>query len=579
MTVNGNFMYNGSNTMWRIWTLFAIIVFLFFAIAVRLFYWQIIEGDMLRTEANKQYNLELTIPAQRGTIADADGSPLAMNQPGSLVYAQPKDIENADVFAKVVAPILHQDEASISAILNIPGRVWVPLAHKVDAATKAALSKLNLKGLGFEDEAKRYYPESSMAAQILGFVGSDKNGGDQGYFGLEGYYDRELRGRDGSIQLEKDVQGSAILVGDTKRIEAEDGRSLVLWTDRTVQQIAETRLNEGIQAYGAKAGTVTIMDPKTGGILAMANYPSYDPVAYAEYDKSLYKNPIVSSFYEPGSTFKVLVMSGALQEKAVAADTQINEDGPVQVGEYAIRTWNNQYHGIISMAQILEYSSNVGMVAVEKKMKSANLLKYIHAFGFGEPTGIDLEEESSPELRDDRDWKEIDLATASFGQGIAVTPIQMVRAVAAIANGGVLMEPHVVREIVDDNGLPRPGGGKKVEIPSKQVRQVITNATASMITEMMISAVDLGEAKWAKPAGYRIAGKTGTAQIPVAGHYDPTKTIASFVGFAPADNPRFVMLVTLTEPSSSPWGSETAAPLFFKIAKDLFTYYSIPASQ
>lgn len=557
--------------MWRIWTLFGIIILLFFAIIVRLFYWQIIEGDTLRAQATAQYNLQLSIPASRGTIAATDGSPLAMNQQSFLVYAQPKEIENAGVFAKVVAPILHQDESSISAILNIPGRVWVPLAHKIDEETKNQLEQLKMKGLGFEAEAKRYYPEASMAAQLLGFVGSDQNGADQGYFGLEGYYDRELRGRDGSIQLEKDVQGSAILVGDTKRIEAEDGRSLVLWIDRTAQKIVETRLEEGIEKYGAKAGTVTIMDPKTGGILAMAAYPSYDPAAYQSFDKSLYKNPIVASSYEPGSTFKVFVMSGALQEKLVKVDTKVDENAPVQVDDYVIHTWNDSYHGLITIAQVLEYSSNVGMVRVAQKMSKNTMLKYLHAYGIGSPTGVDLQEESSPELRPDSDWKNIDLATAAFGQGIAVTPIQMVRAVAAIANGGWLMEPHVVREIID-------GTGKKVEIPPKKIRQAISNATASVLTEMMISAVDLGEARWAKPSGYRIAGKTGTAQIPVAGHYDENKTIASFVGFAPADTPKFVMLVTLTEPSSSPWGSETAAPLFFKISKDLFTYYSIPAS-
>ena len=558
--------------MWRIWTLFGIVILLFFAITVRLFYWQIIRGDDLRSAANAQYNLQLSIPAMRGTIAATDGSPLAMNQQGFLVYAQPKEIENSVVFAKIVAPIVHQEEASISAILTIPGRVWVPLAHKMDVSTKDQLAQLKLKGLGFEPEPKRYYPEASMAAQLMGFVGMDQNGDDQGYFGLEGYYDRELRGRDGSIQLEKDVQGAAILVGNTKRIEAEDGRSLVLWTDRTVQQIAEKRLSEGIAKYGAKAGTVTIMDPKTGGILAAVSHPSYDPASYQSFDKMLYKNPIVSQSYEPGSTFKVLVMSGALNERSVTPDTKVDENAPLPVDDYVIHTWNDSYHGPITMAQILEYSSNIGMVRVEQKMGKKLLLKYLHAYGIGDPTGIDLQEESSPELRPDSDWKNIDLATASFGQGLAVTPIQMVRAVGAIANGGWLMEPRVVREIVD-------GNGKKVSIPPKKTRQVISADTASIVTEMMISAVDVGEAKWAKPAGYRVAGKTGTAQIPVAGHYDDKKTIASFIGFAPADTPRFVMLVTLTEPSSSPWGSETAAPLFFRIARDLFTYYSIPASQ
>ncbi len=558
--------------MWRIWALFTFFIIFFGFIVVRLFYWQIILGDELRAEAAAQYNLSLTIPAIRGTIATSDGSPIAMNAPASLVYAEPKNIADMNIFTKLVAPILHVDEASVSSQLMIPNRVWVPLAHKVDNSVKDELTGLSLKGLGFEPEPKRYYPEASMAASLLGFVGADQNGIDQGYFGLEGFYDRLLRGRDGSIDLQKDVQGAAILVGDTKRIEAQDGSSLTLYIDRTVQHIVEERLNEGIAKYGAKAGTVTVMDPKTGGILAMASYPSYDPGSFGAYDRVLYPNPVVASSYEPGSTFKVLVMSGALQEGLVKADTKVDESGPVHVSGYDIRTWNNEYHGPITMAQILEYSSNVGMVYVQQKLGKDKFLKYLHGYGIGEPTGIDLQEESSPDLRADRDWKDIDLATASFGQGIAVTPVQMVRAVAAIANGGWLMEPHMVKEITD-------ASGKKIEVKPKKIREVISQAAASSLTEMMILAVDKGEAQWAKPAGYRIAGKTGTAQIPVAGHYDPTKTNASFIGFAPADNPKFVMLVTLSEPQSSPWGSETAAPLFFNIARDLFTYYSIPSSQ
>ena len=245
----------------------------------------------------------------------------------------------------------------------------------------------------------------------------------------------------------------------------------------------------------------------------------------------------------------------------------MDENGPVNVGEYTVRTWNDEYHGTTTMTKILEHSSNVGMVYVGGKLGKEKLIGFLKQFGIGTPTGIDLEEESSPLLRPERDWSEIDLATASFGQGIAVTPIQMVRAVAALANGGALMEPHVVAQIDDK--------GRSVSIKPKKVRQVISPTTSRIITEMMVAAVDNGEAKWAKPAGYRIAGKTGTAQIPVSGHYDKDKTIASFVGFAPADDPKFVMLVTLREPSTSPWGSETAAPLFFAIARDLFSYWGI----
>ena len=290
---------------------------------------------------------------------------------------------------------------------------------------------------------------------------------------------------------------------------------------------------------------------------------------HADFDRMLYKNPVVGSTYEPGSTFKPLVMATAIDNNLVKPDTEMDEDGPVQVGPYFIRTWNNKYNGKITMTQVLERSSNVGMVFVARKLGRDKLIQAIKDYGFGRSTDIDLEDETSPTLRPDDDWKEIDEYTASFGQGIAVTPIQMVRAVAALANGGKMMEPHIVSEIRDSKG-------KTVTIKPKVVREVVRPETASIVTEMMVSAVENGDAKWAKPKGYRIAGKTGTAQIPVAGHYDESKTIASFVGFAPADKPKFVILVTLREPTSSPWGSETAAPLFFSIARDLFTYWGVP---
>lgn len=554
--------------MWRIWTVFVIICLFSLVIIARLFYWQITSGDKLRLEASAQYYLGFNLPATRGAISAADGQALVLNQPASLIYATPPKIKDIPNFSHKVARTLGLSEKKLESDLAVPGKVWVPLAHKVENGLSQKLKNLHLAGLGFESESKRFYPESSMAAQLLGFVGSDENGRDTGYFGLEGEYDRELRGQDGKLEMEKDVKGAPILVGEGQRIDPVDGRNLTLYLDRTVEYSAERRLLEGIEAYGAKAGTVTIMDPTTGGILAMASFPNYDPSHFTDFDKAYFKNPIVASTYEPGSTFKVLVMSAALENKVMTPNTIVDESGPVRVGEYSIKTWNDQYHGPITATKVFEYSSNVGMVAVERLLGQKKLLEALHNFGFGVPTGIDLEEETSPDLRPDNEWHEIDYATASFGQGIAVTPIQMVRAVAAIANGGWLMRPEVVSEITDT-------GGTKVTIAPKRLRRVMSSATANILTEMMVAAVDNGEAKWAKPKGYRIAGKTGTAQIPVAGHYDASKTIASFVGFAPADHPKFVMLVTLDEPTASIWGSETAAPIFFNIARDLFSYYGI----
>lgn len=545
---------------------FFVIAAFFGVSVVRLFYWQILMGPRLQLEASSQYNLTFTLPASRGTVHTSDGSPVVLSVPAFLVFAQPAHITDMNEFARRVSPILSLQERDVVAQISVPDRYWVPLVRKVDSATVDRLKALAIDGLGFEPVSQRYYPEASMAAQMLGFVGLDQNGNDKGYFGLEGYYDRELRGKDGRRQIEKDVRGAPILVGEEKRIPASDGRSLELWIDRSFQQIVQKRLSDGIQKYGAKEGSVIALDPNTGGVLAMAAYPDYIPGQYQMYDKELYKNPVVAGTYEPGSTFKVFVMAAALNEGVVRADTTYDESGPVRVGEYQIRTWNSEYRGTQTMTEAIQHSSNVGMVFVQKKLGKDKFLRYIRDFGFGRPTGIDLEEESSPDLRPESDWREIDLATASFGQGIAVTPIQMAQAVGAIANGGWLIEPHVVRYI--------RGNGKTVELKGKRTK-VIEKEAASVMTEMMINAVDNGEAKWAKPKGYRIAGKTGTAQIPVAGHYDEKKTIASFVGFAPADNPQFVMLVTLREPTSSPWGSETAAPLFFDIARDVFMYKNI----
>ena len=556
-------------TQWRMWAVFGAIVLFFLLISGRLFYWQVIAGDQLRVKASAQYSVEFLLPAARGQILASDGSPLVTNQTAFLAYAQPKDIKDISQFSRSVGSVLSLEDQVLIPKLSAPGRLWVPLAHKVESNIVDTLKSLHLSGLGFEKEPKRYYPEASMAGHILGFVGSDGNGNDKGYFGIEGYYDRELRGQNGRIAVERDVRGAPILIGDENRIEPEHGRTLMTWIDRSIQRVAERRLNEGIDKYGAKEGSVVIADPKTGGIMAMASFPSYDPALFSSYDTMLYRNPTVAASFEPGSTFKVLMMSAALQEKLVTPATTIDETGPVQVGEYAVSTWDNKYHGTINMTEVLQHSSNVGMVAVEKKLGKEKVVRYIRDFGFGEPTGVDLEEELSPQLRKDTDWREIDLATASFGQGIAVTPLQMVRAVGALANDGWLMEPHIVKEIRDEKG-------RVVAIRPKKIRQVVGSATAKIMTEMMVSAVDNGEAKWAKPVGYRIAGKTGTAQIPVAGHYDEKKTIASFVGFAPADDPKFVMLVTLREPSSSQWGSETAAPLFFTIARDIFSYLGIP---
>ena len=313
-----------------------------------------------------------------------------------------------------------------------------------------------------------------------------------------------------------------------------------------------------------------VMDPKTGGLIAMSSFPSYDPRSYHEYSDKLYKNPFITDAYEPGSTFKPLVMAAALEMGLIKADTRCTIcDKPVEIGGYTIRTWNNKYYPNATMTEVIQHSDNTGMVFVGRLLGLDNLLAYFNKFGIGQMTGVDLQGEMQPYMRERDEWYAIDLATATFGQGITVTPMELLTAFSAIANGGSRMEPHVVAAVETPDG-------DTIEIPPKVLNKPVSSKTAKIVTEMMVNAVEEGESKWAKPKGYRVAGKTGTAQIPVAGHYDANKTITSFIGFAPADDPKFLMLVVIDRPTSSIYGSETAAPLFFNAAKHILTYYGIP---
>ena len=563
------------------------------AVLGRLFYWQVLAAEKLMILAASQRESIITISPLRGEILASDGLPLVGNQEAYLAYLSLPELkvspkEAAEKMAPILAPRLDeiklatetprkkQQKALVKASsqnleerLSNSETVWLVLKHKVSSKDKQALEDLALGGIGFEVEQRRIYPEASMAAHFLGFVGSNTAGEDIGYFGLEGFYNLELKGRSGILRQEKDAANRPILIGSFFGQEKRDGRALQLHLDRAIQFLVERHLKEAILRYGAKAGSVIIMDPKTGAILAMASEPSYQQRYYSKYPSSLYKNPSINELYEPGSTFKVFAMAAGLEEEVVTPETECDIcDQPYKIDKYTIKTWDEEYRPNISMVDTLVHSDNIGMVFVGRELGIDKFVEYIKKFGFGQKTGIDLQEEASGNLRDQ--WSEVDLATAAFGQGLAVTGIQMVTAVGAIANRGRMMQPQAVEKIV--------GSKKEIEIRPRLIAQVIDEKTAITLTEMMVEAVERGEAKWAKPKGYKIAGKTGTSQIPIAGHYDKEKTIASFIGFAPADDPKFVMLTKLREPTSSPWGSETAAPLFFRIAQDLFYYYGIPPS-
>lgn len=575
----------------RIQILFLGFLFGLGLVILRLSYWQIVKTDELSASAHDQYASKDIVSSTRGSIITADNFPLVLNQavytlgayipdivgsPSSIVDAvmpnlnltidDPAIATDASKAAQALETLKATTKSTMLNHLNQSG--YVVLARALSVQEKESIEALNIKGLLFDQTFTREYPEASMSAQLTGFVGRDDVGKPVGYFGLEGFYDRELAGRSQIVQQEKDAGGNPLLIGDFQLLPGRDGRTLKLYLDRGTEYMVEEELKKGLEHYQASSGEVIVMDPSTGGIVAMASLPSYDPAKFHLFDPSLYKNPAVANSYEPGSTFKVLVMAAALNEGVVKENDHCDIcASSYTIGKYTIKTWDNKYRADSTPEDIIVNSDNVGMVWTEQRLGGEKMLEYITKFGFGQKTGIDLQEEITPALR--TKWGDIDYATSSFGQGIAVTSIQMLAAVGAIANHGILMEPHLVQSVIGDTIVP---------IPPKSKGQVISSETADRITALMVSAVKKGEAKWAAPKGYVIAGKTGTAQIAVEGHYDATKTTASFIGFAPADKPKFVMIVKMSEPQTSQWAAETAAPLWFDIARKLLLRYNIAPS-
>lgn len=551
----------------------------FCALVVRLCYWQIVRAKYLSREAKNQYASSKVVSAPRGNILAPDGSFWVVRSESYTVFANTTQIKDTPkVIADKLAPFFVKNNSDRVSLLTEIGRLetllekknafFLPLMQKVTSEEKKEIEKMGIEGIGFQPEEIRFYPEASTAAQLIGFVGKDKNGDSVGYFGLEGYYNLPLQGKSGYVGGEKDAAGSPILIGAGRQISAIGGVDLVTSIDKRIQLTLYERLKEGIEKNGAKGGSVAIMDPKTGAIMGMESFPSFDPSKYWQYNDSLFKNPVISDTFEPGSIFKVLVMAAAINEGAVSPDTICDIcDGPVKVDKYTIRTWNNEYRPNSTMVDVIVHSDNVGMTFVGQKLGADKLFDYLDKFGIGKPSGIDLQGEGSSLLRKKGTWSNVDLDTASFGQGVAVTGIQMLRAVSAIANGGILNIPKVVKQV--------RGDGWSQDIIQNQGIKVVSSETAEKIAAMMYEAASKGESQYAYPKGFKIAGKTGTAQIPIEGHYDESKTNASFIGFAPVGDPKFVMLVTINQPQTSPWAAETAAPLWYRIATDLFPYFGI----
>ena len=553
----------------RQFVIFGLLVVFAGALGARLYYWQVLQHDRLATMAQQEHLTDETIPARRGEIYDTAGNVLATNEAVDSVYAARKQIDDPNRVAAVLSPLIDMTSDAILARVTDQNLQFVRLKTWVTPDVSQRIKDAKLGGIFLEPTTHRVYPQGTLAAHLLGFTNQD----GQGQYGLEEYYDKQLGGTPGHLRAETDTAGRPInFVTPRDSLPAQDGASLVTSIDSTLQYIAQRELVAAVQQHKAAGGSILIMDPYSGAILADANAPDFDPAQYASADPGVFPNPSISKIYEPGSTFKIVTMSIGLAEHQVQPDTPIHDPGFLSLGGITITNWDGKGHSPESATQVLEYSSNVGAATIGWKVGADRYYPHIKDFGFGQKSGVDLEGELAGQVLfpDNSGWTPSNLVTNSFGQGIALTPLQLVTAVAAVANGGLLVQPHVVREIRDATGTH--------DVSPAPIRRVLEPDIAKTMTHMLAdsAAAKGSEAFAAVVPGYRVAVKTGTAQIASpTGGYEANKFVASLMGFAPADDPKFVMLVKIDQPQDVPFGSEVAAPVWQSIAKQLFLHFKV----
>ena len=529
---------------------------IFLTIALRAVQLQIIEGEKLKQLGERQHLKEWIVLPRRGTILDRSGEPLALSLEGQSVYARPNRIKDRQAVGRSLAQALAMDAAEvIQKLATDKPFVWIK--RQVTPKQSERIQALNLEGVGIYDEPNRYYPQGQLAGQAIGFVGRDS----QGLEGVEMQYDRFLRGESGSPLVERDALGRRVLVHGVEGLRIPPGSDLQLTLDTSIQHLAERELEASVAKYRAKAGIAVVVEPFTGEVLALANYPLFNPNSFARQSSQQRRNRAVTDSFEPGSTFKTILAAAALEEGVVGKDDLFY----CEYGKYPFAgkvIHDTHEYGWLPFSKIIQYSSNIGVTKVAEKLNKDRYAKYIEKFGLGQLSGIDLPGETAGAVRPAAKWAAIDLATHAFGQGISVTPIQLVMAYGAVANGGFLMRPFVMRRAV------APDGRVLWENQPHVVRRVVSESTARGLTSILKGVVDEGgTGVMARVEGFEVAGKTGTAQKPdpARGGYSK-KRIASFIGFVPADEPRLVMLVVVDEPEASVYGGTVAAPVFRNIA-------------
>ena len=563
---------------WRLWTIVTLIGIGTLVITGRLAQLQIIDHQQYASEARLTHVSQETLSDRRGALLDRNGYPLSGSEDTFDVMVERKAWEDsaaAQAAAKKISDITRVPADKL--ISNVAGTdvFEVAAAKGLDFQQASAVRDLGLPGVRLLAGSHRVYPEGNLAAQLLGFVGRD----NVGLTGLEADLDAILGGAKGSVTYERDGLGNQLALGDRQEVPPQPGANIVLTLDRYIQRLAETELDKAVKEHKASGGTIIVIQPKTGEILAMASRPTFDLTKLDLSDDSkvaLFRNRAITDMYEPGSVFKLVTAAAALDLKLVNPDTWWYDSGVVDVNGWSIRNWDFSANGSQTVTQILSKSLNTGAAWLAQQAGPQNFYTYVDRFGFGKPTGIGLGGEAAGRVRtpdnDPDGWQAVDLATNSFGQAISVTPLQMATAVATIANNGLAMKPHIVKEIVSPLGsqtvAPEPG------------EQVISPEAAQTLRRMMGVVVDGIPKTFLDVQGYKVGGKTGTANIATEnGGYKPGAYIASFVGVAPLEDPALAVLVKIDEPKDAPWGTVVAAPSFERIVQQALAYLKVPPTE
>jgi cell division protein FtsI (penicillin-binding protein 3) len=551
----------------RLILLFAFLASWAVVVAARLVQVQIVRHDDYVSRAQRQQERTLTLTPLRGSILDAKKRVLAESVAAESIYADPQAIGDARATVKALASIraLRMSPTEIEAKLT-GGRAFAWVARQLPLEVAAEVKKLRLQGIYVLEEHRRSYPRGSLAANVIGYTGVD----GEGLAGVEHSLDAAVRGRAGRVTLLRDARKSMYLVGGEGANRAIDGNDVVLTIDSVVQFIAERALAKAVAAERAASGSAIVMDPSTGAILAMASLPTFDPNRFRDFPTFTWRNRPVQDFYEPGSTFKIITASAGLEE-GVVTPSQILDcgNGSIQIADVEIHEHGGNKYGPLTFEDVMVHSSNVGTIRVGLALGQERFYRYIRKFGFAERTGVELPGETPGMLRRTERWSQVSNASISIGQEVGTTPIQVLTAVAAVANGGMRVAPHIVDRVIDakHNAIARP------QRPAPQ--RVISEKTAAVLNEILKAVVARGTGRPAALDEHVVAGKTGTAQKSARGGYSDDKVVASFAGYVPADRPRLAILVVVDEPKVSQYGGTIAAPVFKEMAESTLRYLGV----